>query len=160
MRDVHWLAGFQVQEWFNMLVRFEGGDFTELLNEHDRFILLVYFDGQQFDPEDKVHFMSILPSTHPKFERCDNYVIMDMFSAATFVETYHSESYDMVNHFGISYDDLWDEENKIYRPIIISVEKGWIKDNSYGKCYCSETYTDVIYSIYPELFEPPSVSES
>ena len=142
-----------------MVIRFTGGEFKELLNEQDRFILLVYFDGQQIDDE-KGHYLGILPTEHPKHVRTDSKVLMDTFSGATFIETYHSESYDLVNHFGISYDDLWDEENKIFRPIIISVKNGWIVMSSYGSCYCTETYTDIIYSIYPELFEPPSVSES
>lgn len=142
-----------------MVERFTGGTFTNLLNEHDRFILLVYFNGQEKD-NNKPHRMALLPTTHPKFDRCDHKVIMNTFSGVTYVETYHHESYDLVNNFGFSYEDLWDEGNKIFRPLIISVKNGWIVKSSYGECYCTETYMDIIHSIYPELFVPPSVSES
>lgn len=142
-----------------MLERFTGGDFTKLLNERDKFILLVYFDGQQKDNGTASH-LTLLPTEHPKFERSQHKVIMDMFSGVTYVETYHHESYDLVNNFGFSYEDLWDDYNEIFRPLIISVKNGWIVSSSYGECYCTETYMDVIHSIYPELFVPPSVSES
>ena len=159
VKEILWSVGFQDQEWFNMILRFTGGDFTDLLNEQDKFILLVYYDGQQIT-HDSSHMLSIVPTEHSKFERSDNKVMMDTFSGATFIETYHSESYDLVNHFGFSYDELWDEENKIHRPLIVSVNKGWIVKSSLGECYCSETYVDLIHSIYPELFIPTSISES
>lgn len=142
-----------------MVLRFTGGDFTDLLNEQDRFILLVYYDGQQIDHQ-KGHRLALLPTEHPLYERSDNKVIMETFSGVTFIETYHSEAYDLVNNFGISYDDLWDETNNVFRPLIIAVKKGWIVTSSFGECYCAETYMDVIHSIYPELFVPTSVSES
>ena len=142
-----------------MVLRFTGGDFTDLLNEQDRFILLVYFTGQEKD-NSTGSYLTILPTEHPLFLRCDHKIIMETFSGVTYVETYHHESYDMINHFGFNYDELWDEENQIHRPLIVAVNKGWIVTSSFGQCYCSETYIDIIHSIYPELFVPPSVSES
>ena len=142
-----------------MVLKYEGGDFSELLNQNERFILLLYFDGQELDTQNKVT-LGIIPTTHNKFSIGENYAVMESFPSVTYVETFHSQAYDLVSHFGISHDDLWDGKNKIFRPLIISVKDGWIVKSSYGMCYCVETYIDIIYTIYPELFEPPSVSES
>lgn len=142
-----------------MLVRFTGGDFTELLNEQDKFILLVYFDGQDKNGDD-MGVLSILPSTHDKFGRSQGNIIMETFSGVTYVETYHSEGYDLVIHLGVNYDLIWDDNGGHHRPLIIAVENGMAKNISFPQCYCIETYLDVIHSLHPELFEPPSVSES
>jgi len=142
-----------------MLVRFKGGNYTELLNEQDKFILHVYYDGQDKNGDAVTH-LSILPSTHEMFDRTPGKIIMDTFSGVTYVETYHSEGYDLVIHLGVNYDMIWDENGGHYRPLIIAVERGLAKAISFPKCYCDETYVDIIHSIHPELFEPPSVSES
>ena len=142
-----------------MLLRFTGGTFTDLLNEQDRFILHVYYDGQETNGDETTH-LSILPTTHFAFDRTAAKEVMDTFSGVTYVETYHSEAYDLISHFGISHDAIWDEGNGFHRPLIISVKNGWIVRNSFPECYCLDNYIDIIHSIYPELFEPSSVSES
>ena len=143
-----------------MFLRYEGGDFTSLLRENNKFILMLYFDGQQIDDEKTVSYLTILPSSHTFYPRTDFNVITDTFSGVTFVETYHSEAYDLVYHLGFNHDYLWDEENKIFRPLIIAVKDGYTLASSYGQCYCTETFMDVLIQLHPELFEPPGVSES
>jgi|TARA_R110000772_G_scaffold1668_6_gene5701 hypothetical protein len=141
------------------VTRFKGGDFKNLLNDNNKFILLVYYEGQILESHST--FLSILPSWELNDNRNQNVEIMNTFTGVTYVETYHNESYDLVSHFGISYEDIWDSGNNgHYIPLIIGVKNGWITKTSVGMCYCAETYIDILNSVYPELFIPPSVSES
>ena len=142
-----------------MLLRFEGGDFSKLLKDNERFILHVFFKEQtELNPG---AYLNISPSFSNVAESANSHVeVMKTFPDALFVETFHHESYDLVNNFGFNYDELWDDFNKHYLPLMIGVKKGRMVSNSLGECYCLDTYMSVLYSVYPELFEPSSVSES
>jgi len=55
--------------------------------------------------------------------------------------------------FGIPFENLRSNDfNNDLKPIMLSFDKGWIKDTSLDKCYCLETLTELIMSIHPELF--------
>lgn len=143
-----------------MLVRYTGGSHTDLFKEHDRFILLVFVDLQlDFNPGWN---LSLSPSFSTTPEQSNHHVeIMKNFPDVVYVETMHSESYDMINNFGFDYDnEIMDLHNGHYKPMIVGVKKGRVVSHSIGRCYCAETYVDIIHSLYPELFEPTSVSES
>tara|TARA_R110000803_G_scaffold72574_1_gene136273 strand:+ start:8486 stop:8917 length:432 start_codon:yes stop_codon:yes gene_type:complete len=141
------------------VTRFKGGDFKDLLNDNNKFILLVYFERQTWDGGNS--FLGLLPTWELNDTRNHNLEIMETFSGVTYVETYHSESYDLVSHFGISHEEIWDEGNDgHYKPLIIGVKDGWVTKTSVGSCYCVETYIDILNSLHPELFIPPGVSES
>ena len=142
-----------------MLLRFEGGDFKDLLKNNERFILHVFFKEQAKLKTEA--YLNISPSFSNVAESANQHVkVMKSFPDALFVETFHHESYDLVNNFGFNYGELWDDFNSHYRPLIIGVKKGRMVSNSLGECYCIDTYMSILHSVYPELFEPPSVSES
>lgn len=129
-----------------MFIRLTDADFNKALIEYKRFILMVYFDEQQ----DEEYWVKIKPTWSEESDRLLE-AFDEVFPDVVFAESKLSEIRETLHGFNISLDDLWDEQSKNYRPIIISIDKGWISSTSYGKCYCSETLTEMIFDIYPEL---------
>lgn len=129
-----------------MFIRLTDYNFNKSLIEHKRFIWLVYFDEQH----DEKYWTQIKPTWSEKSTRLVE-AFSEVFPNVVFAESIISEVRETLHGFNISLDDLWDEGSKNYRPIIISIEKGWIKSTSYGKCYCDETFTEMIFDVYPEL---------
>ena len=129
-----------------MFIRLTDADFNKALIEYKRFILMVYFDEQQ----DEEYWVKIKPTWSEESDRLLE-AFGEVFPDVVFAESKLSEIRETLHGFNISLDDLWDEQSKNYRPIIISIDKGWIKSTSYGKCYCDETLTEMIFDIYPEL---------
>ena len=129
-----------------MFIRLTDADFNKALIEYKRFILMVYFDEQQ----DEEYWVKIKPTWSEESDRLLE-AFGEVFPDVVFAESKLSEIRETLHGFNISLDDLWDEQSKNYRPIIISIDKGWIKSTSYGKCYCDETLTEMIFDTYPEL---------
>lgn len=129
-----------------MFIKLTDNDFTKALINHKRFIWMVYFDKQDTDKT----WVSIKP-TWSEYSSRTLEAFNEIFPEVIFAESKITEVIDTLHGFNISLSDLWDDNSKEYRPIIISIDKGWISSTSYGKCYCSETLTEMIFDVYPEL---------
>lgn len=131
-----------------MFVRINSENFNESLVKYKRFIWFIYFDGQ----EDEKYFMNIKPSWSTNKSELTN-EINNLFPDLIIGESKISEVMEILLGFNISMTEAWDDRNKHIRPFFISIDKGWIKSHSIGKCYCLDTVMEMIYDIHPELFE-------
>jgi hypothetical protein len=131
-----------------MLIRITDENFMESLIKYKRFIWFIYIDDQDTDK----YRLSIKPSWS---EEQNEFVheINNTFEDIIIAESKIGEVRDTLFGFSITDDELWDDHNKHLKPFFISVDKGWMKDYSIGRCYCLETVMDMIHGIYPEYFQ-------
>jgi hypothetical protein len=135
-----------------MFVRYQGNDFYGLLTNHKNFIWLIY-DNFQLEKTN----VSIIPSWLDS-----NGVINsnnEILPEVIFIESMYSEVRDEVAELGYDlYSDvydggLWDNNNDVQRPLIVGFKNGWKMIDSIGECYCTETITRIIFSVYPNELE-------
>jgi len=127
-----------------MVLRYQGGDFNNLIRNHKKFIWMVYIQGQ-LNPIGTIAFK---PSWVDKSLIIPE--VISTFPNVTFVESLYDEVLDELIEMGYTNNDLWDGNNGHHLPIIVGMDKGWKKIDSLGKCYCLETLSDIIFQIYPE----------
>jgi hypothetical protein len=135
-----------------MFVRYKGNNFYELLSEHKNFLWFIY-DNFQLERTN----VSIVPSWLDHNGVINS--INEVFPNVIFVESMYSEVRDEISEMGFDlYSDvidggLWDSNNDVQRPLIIGIKKGWKDTDSIGMCYCVETVTKIIFSVYPNELE-------
>lgn len=127
-----------------MLIRYQGGDFKNLIISHKKFIWLVYVEVQ-LNPRG---YIALKPSWIEESRNIPE--VIKTFPNVIFVESLYDEVLDELIEMGYSNGDLWDDNNGHHLPIIVGMDKGWKKIDSLGKCYCIETLSDIIFQIYPE----------
>jgi hypothetical protein len=133
-----------------MVLRYQGGNFYDLIRNHKKFIWLIY-EEIQLDPNSDLTLRPTwIKDWGPIFD------FQELFPEIVFVESMYSEVLEEVLELGYSMGKdviefgLWDSYNDILKPLIVGFDKGWKKVDSLGKCYCLETLTDIIFEIYPE----------
>ena len=133
-----------------MLIRYSGGSFNDLVYQNKNFIWLVYSDIQL----DIRGTIALKPTWIKSYS--DITQLIAAFPQVTFVESMYDEVIEELTEMGYqssvpSYEGgLWDVNNEILIPLFIGMSKGWKKVDSIGKCYCTESLTDIMFEIYPE----------
>lgn len=136
-----------------MVVRYKGGSFNDLIYHNKNFIWLVYCDFQ-LDPSGLIAFKPTWIKPISVITK-----LIEDFPNITFVESMYDEVIDELIEMGYqtnlhtSDGGLWDNFNKILVPLIIGFDKGWKKVDSIGKCYCTETLTDIMFEVFPKEFK-------
>ena len=133
-----------------MLIRYSGGSFNDLVYQNKNFIWLVYSDFQL----DMRGWLALKPTWIKSYS--DITQLIDAFPQVTFVESMYDEVIEELTEMGYQSSlpshegGLWDVNNEILIPLFIGMSKGWKKVDSIGKCYCTESLTDIMFEIYPE----------
>lgn len=143
--------GLQDQISNNMIYRYSGGTFSNLVREHKTFVWLVYSDFQLGETD-----VEVLP-TWVDYGGVI-FALNQEFPNVRFVESMYHEVIDEIMEMG--YDlhtdqyngGLWDNNNGVQRPLVIGFKKGWKFTDSIGKCYCPATIVEIIMDIDPESF--------
>lgn len=153
-----------------MFVRYNKEDYHELFEDNEPFILMVYFMKQgEYDKNTERFYdmLALYPSYHKKYDKLKDVhlpnelvVFEELYPDIKIVEAYHHEVYDLVMECGIDYTTLWKDFDRIFQPLIFAFKNKNDFETSYSKCYCVQTLTELSIFIRPELFIPPSVSES
>ena len=152
-----------------MFVRYEKERHSELFESDDVFILMVYFMNQgKYDEKNKKFYesLALYPSFIVKLDENNGITLTNhvvefekLFPDLKIVEAYHHEIHDFVEELGFSYEWLWRKDG-IFRPMIFAFKSRDEFEHSYSKCYCADTLVEFAHYIRPDLFIPPSVSES
>ena len=136
-----------------MFIRHKGGNFYGLLKNHKKFLWYVYQDEHDELLEIKPSWTPIVNERHRVNE------INEEFSDVIFIESIFSEVRDELFELGLDlYTPLEDGgwysvEDNLVKPLIISFENGWMKDNSLYKCYCMLSTIELILDLYPEKIQ-------
>jgi hypothetical protein len=132
-----------------MLIRYAGGNFYDLITQNKNFVWLIYVK-EQLNPSNT---LALKPTWIKNFGVIPEFI--QTFPNVTFVESLDTEVRDELFEIGYKYseDGIWDEQTHNYRPIIIGFEKGWKVTDSNGKCYCTETLSDIIFRTHPKEFD-------
>ncbi len=74
----------------------------------------------------------------------------NMFPDVKFYESYFEDVIDDLIDLEIDVDIYYDEKLKMFTPLFLKFNKGWIEDNSRNHCYCPQVLTKFIFDLYPE----------
>jgi hypothetical protein len=136
-----------------MLIRYQGGNFYDLIRDHKKFIWYVYSINHD-------EILEIKPSWYGVVNDRDRVnEINNEFPDIIFIESYINEVEDELLEIGLKlYDSIenggwFHNEDKKVKPMILSFDKGWIVDDSNYKCYCMQTVIDMIFESYPEKLQ-------
>lgn len=135
-----------------MLVRYSGGSFNDLIINHRNFIWLVYSDFQL----DYIGTIGFKPTWIKPYSVITQ--LLEEFPKVTIIESMYDEVIEELSEMGYQRSvptylgGLWDANNKILTPIIVGISQGWKKVDSIGKCYCTETLTDIMFEVFPDEF--------
>jgi len=75
----------------------------------------------------------------------------NIFPNVSFYESYLEDVMDDLIDIGVDVDSLYDSRIKMYTPLFLKFDKGWVNDSSKNSCYCPQTLTKFIFELYPEL---------
>jgi hypothetical protein len=130
-----------------MLIRINPWEVTQKIGEFKRFIWICHIQRK--------NQLVIRPSWDPLFEGVSTALqtLDEMYPDVVILESFVEDCVDKLLEFGIDFQELRSNDfDQELRPIMMSFDKGWLKETSTGKCYCLETLTELIMSIYPNLF--------
>jgi hypothetical protein len=131
-----------------MLIRINPWEVIQKIGEFKKFIWICHIQRK--------NQLVIRPSWDPLYEGVPTelQLLDDMYPEVVILESFVEESVDKILEFGVDFSEIrYNDFDQELRPIMMSFDKGWLKETSTGKCYCTETLTELIVSIYPELFQ-------
>ena len=130
-----------------MLVRINPWEITQKIGEHKKFIWICHLSRK--------NSLDIRPSWDRVWEHIPTTleVVNENYPDVLIFESFVEQSLDRIMEFGVPFEYLRDNDvNHDLKPIMMSFDKGWLKDTSLDKCYCLETLIELIMPIYPEYF--------
>jgi hypothetical protein len=125
-------------------------EITNKIGEFKKFIWICHIK--------KKNKLVIRPSWDPLHEGIPTelQLLDEMYPEVVIFESFVEDSVDKILEFGVDFSEIRSNDfDQELRPIMMSFDKGWLKETSTGKCYCTETLMELIISIYPELFQEP-----
>jgi|LakMenE01Jun11ns_1017448.scaffolds.fasta_scaffold8946688_1 hypothetical protein len=139
-----------------MFKKFIGKNFFDYLYEDKSFIII--FHGKEISDR-----MGIRPSDEREdFSEYANelHIFEENFPEIVIYEAVVTDEIDSIINMGISTDYFWDEKFEYFRPFFVLIKNGWVSETSLDSCWCLDTLIHYASQLRPDLFEPPSVSES
>lgn len=138
-----------------MFVKGNRQNFFEILSNYKKFVWIFHRREDQLMYENVV--AEIIPSWYklPNEDRVHKLLLLqeELPDDITIVESIAANEIDLLLELGIEPDWLWEfEEFKPVRSVILTFDKGWVKNTSMGKCYCINTLVELIVDLYPEKF--------
>jgi hypothetical protein len=124
------------------------GEYYTKLSEVKKFIWFIYpkrvFETKvtlrPFFDKDKDRFKSNLLEEFDK-----------TFPDVTFYESYFEDVIDDLIDLGIDVEIYYDDKLKMFTPLFLKFNKGWVEDTSKNHCYCPQVLTKFIFDLHPEL---------
>ena len=141
-----WLVGFQAHISSNMFIRVTSENILSVLEKHPKALWLLH-------PE-KIHdFFHIVPSWQANSKLSQ---LEELYPDVVFLESVVTEELDYLAELGFTNEMIWSKHH--FRAFMVSLKDFEVVDHSIGRCHCEETLIEMVVDLYPELFEPPSVS--